>query len=306
MRVSTVSPVTGSSTPMLGSADTLQEWGYLALEGGEGGVSMSYHRTNKFSSDEPRCCPRAPFYHFAIPLKPATGHLFDGGRHYAKLDMTIGAMRIRDCEEPWSVELREPIEGAELWMSKTSIDQISYEERTPVFPYSADLAKKPVFDSVMLHLVQALLPAVRRPVEADVLFVSSMLLAAKLHAVKSYSGVLMPPGRQASLSRRQEVRACELIRETLASDLSIEELSHACGLSAAHFARAFKHTTGLAPHQWRMRCRVTKAQDMLRSRINGLSEIASACGFADQSHLTKVFAKVAGSTPGAWRREFVI
>jgi AraC family transcriptional regulator len=59
---------------------------------------------------------------------------------------------------------------------------------------------------------------------------------------------------------------------------------------------------GLAPHQWLMRKRIERAQDLLLTRGLGLSDVAIACGFVDQSHFTRVFAKHNGFTPGQWRR----
>ncbi len=59
---------------------------------------------------------------------------------------------------------------------------------------------------------------------------------------------------------------------------------------------------GVAPHRSLLNRRVELAKDLLRSRASSLSEIALRCGFADQSHFTRVFTRRAGVSPGAWRR----
>jgi AraC family transcriptional regulator len=48
---------------------------------------------------------------------------------------------------------------------------------------------------------------------------------------------------------------------------------------------------------------VLRAKSLLREADRPLVEIASACGFADQSHFTRVFTCIVGASPGAWRKQ---
>jgi AraC family transcriptional regulator len=73
-------------------------------------------------------------------------------------------------------------------------------------------------------------------------------------------------------------------------------------LSVGHFFHAFRQSTGLPPHQWLVSERLEKAQDLLVNSATPLVEIAGICGFADQSHFSRVFGRMAGESPGAWRR----
>lgn len=98
-------------------------------------------------------------------------------------------------------------------------------------------------------------------------------------------------------------RAREMFRADLSGNLSLREVADACKLSISHFARAFKASTGVPPHQWLMNERVEMARDLLERSSTPLVEVAGVCGFADQSHFSRVFARVAGTSPGAWRRE---
>ncbi len=82
------------------------------------------------------------------------------------------------------------------------------------------------------------------------------------------------------------------------NQLFVEE----CGLSVSHFSRAFRRTAGAAPHHWLMTRRVEAAKEKLRDSRLSLLDVALACGFSDQSHLTRVFAGMVGLSPGAWRR----
>jgi AraC-like DNA-binding protein len=93
-----------------------------------------------------------------------------------------------------------------------------------------------------------------------------------------------------------------MLAANLAGNVSLEVVAEVCGLSVSHFSRAFRKTTGLAPHAWLQQARVEHAMALLRQRIHSLSEIALACGFVDQSHFTRVFVQRVGLTPGSWRR----
>jgi AraC family transcriptional regulator len=101
-------------------------------------------------------------------------------------------------------------------------------------------------------------------------------------------------------------RAMDFMRADLSGTISLEQLSSICHLSANYFARAFKKATGVPPHRRLIEMRLEKAKDLLLNRKTPLAEVAAACGFADQSHLTKTFRRATGHTPGEWRRERTI
>jgi AraC-like DNA-binding protein len=99
-------------------------------------------------------------------------------------------------------------------------------------------------------------------------------------------------------------RAQEMFRSDLSENLSLGDVARACKLSVSHFARAFKASTGIPPHQWVMTARIEMARGMLAGSPTPLVEVAGVCGFADQSHFSRVFARMTGTSPGAWRREY--
>jgi AraC family transcriptional regulator len=96
------------------------------------------------------------------------------------------------------------------------------------------------------------------------------------------------------------LRAVALMRRRLVEPLTIGEIAQAAGLSPFHFARQFKVATGHPPHEYLVRLRVDRAQDLLR-RHGGkwtMAAIAQESGFSDQSHLSRHFKRVLGVTPG--------
>lgn len=107
-----------------------------------------------------------------------------------------------------------------------------------------------------------------------------------------------PPG----LSPSQLRRVLEHIEANLESSLRNDELAIVAGLSCYHFNVAFRQSVGESPHRHLIRRRVERAQWLMKSTQASLSEIAAACGLADQAHLTRLFRKHTGESPAAWRR----
>jgi AraC family transcriptional regulator len=151
------------------------------------------------------------------------------------------------------------------------------------------------------------LPAFDHAAEASPLFVDSVVGAVGVHVARTYGALkVRPRAARGGLAPWQERRAKELLSSNLGGDLTIATIAKACGLSSSQFSRCFRQTTGLAPHQWLLHRRVEVAKDLLPRSGTSLSEIGLACGFADQSHFTRVFTRIVGVSPGAWRRSFCL
>ena len=88
----------------------------------------------------------------------------------------------------------------------------------------------------------------------------------------------------------------------LNGEVTLEALAQECGLSRSHFARAFKKTTGLPAHRWLLDRRIERARELLLNSRLPIADVADRCGFANQSHLTRVFTNALGVSPGEWRR----
>jgi AraC family transcriptional regulator len=92
------------------------------------------------------------------------------------------------------------------------------------------------------------------------------------------------------------------IAQRLEGSILVQDLAAIVSLSANHFSRAFKMSFGESPHAYITRSRVGRARALMLNTSDSLSQIALACGFADQAHLCRVFRPATGTTPGAWRR----
>jgi AraC family transcriptional regulator len=157
-------------------------------------------------------------------------------------------------------------------------------------------------DPCMQSLAHTLLPALSNPRGCDRLFVAQVLHALTAHVAHRYGGTRMSTVQpRVRLAPWQERRAKELLQSRL-TGISIAELARECKLSPDHFARAFRHCTGLSPHRWLLACRVERAKELILKSRATLREVASCCGFSDQSHLSRVFVQLTGVTPATWRR----
>jgi transcriptional regulator GlxA family with amidase domain len=92
------------------------------------------------------------------------------------------------------------------------------------------------------------------------------------------------------------------IDATMGSNISTDDCAAIARLSTSHFRRAFKASFGETFYGWLSRRRVQRAQEMMVMTDQPLYRIARQCGFADQSHFTRVFRRLVGPSPGSWRR----
>lgn len=101
----------------------------------------------------------------------------------------------------------------------------------------------------------------------------------------------------------QSRRVSTYISANLTRTIRLRDLAALLQLSRGHFSRAFRETFGQAPMSYVMNRRIHRAQALLMSSLQPLAEIALECGMTDQSHFTRVFRRLVGMTPGAWRRQ---
>lgn len=83
--------------------------------------------------------------------------------------------------------------------------------------------------------------------------------------------------------------------------LGCREIAFLAGLSISQCARQFRRVTGLAPHRYLLQVRVALVKTLLCESERDLVLIAADAGFADQSHMNRVFRRLTGTTPGAFR-----
>jgi len=128
--------------------------------------------------------------------------------------------------------------------------------------------------------------------------------AAALRLVTLFTppALIEPADARGGLAPWQKRKVDRYLREHLEHPLWLAALAEQIPLSVSHFCRAFAKTFGNTPHAYIIRLRIERAQELMLATEEPLSKIAIACGLADQAHLSKLFRRWVGETPGAWRR----
>ncbi|WP_191485619.1 helix-turn-helix domain-containing protein [Pseudomonas sp. FEN] len=124
------------------------------------------------------------------------------------------------------------------------------------------------------------------------------------HTLLNQVGLRQGLRLKGGLAAHQRRLLAEYIDSRLDQPLSLGELAGLCALSEYHFARMFRQSFGLAPHQYVLARRLERARVLLRGGVQPLGEIALACGFASASHFSNRFRQILGATPGEYRQAF--
>jgi AraC-like DNA-binding protein len=231
---------------------------------------------------------------------------WEEGRPVVTADVRRGATYLYDLRRDPRYVIDKPYHSVFFYLPRTALNAIAQQAGGRRI---GDLAYQPGIgsdDEITRQLSASLRAGLHRPHEVNQLFVDHLLLAIGAHVVQAYGGLdLAGVPTRGGLAAWQVRRACERLEADLGGRATLQQIAAELGLSASHFSRAFRITTGLPPHQWLLHQRVAKAKQLLSDRRVPLSEVAIAAGFANQSHLTRVFSSIAGVSPGAWRRENV-
>ena len=113
------------------------------------------------------------------------------------------------------------------------------------------------------------------------------------------SALVLEPSNGLSSDRLKRVR--EYIETHLNDRLTLADLAGVACLSPYHFSRSFKQAVGVGPQRYVMQRRLERAKALMRRTNEPLAEIAYRVGFSDQSHLTSIFRRETGLTPGRYR-----
>ena len=124
------------------------------------------------------------------------------------------------------------------------------------------------------------------------------------HALLNQAGLRQGLRLKGGLAAHQRRLLADYIDSQLDTPLSLGQLAGLCALSEYHFARRFRASFGLPPHQYVLARRLERARLLLRSSARPLGDIALACGFASASHFTNRFRQAVGGTPGEYRQAF--
>lgn len=165
-------------------------------------------------------------------------------------------------------------------------------------------------DPVMVQLAQALDTAGSASDMASSLYTDALRLALVaraliIHGRASEPGNGIPeapPARpRTGLVPWRLKRVLAYVDDHLSEPVTLADMAQAAGLSRMHFAAQFRAATGLRPHEYLLKCRVERAQQLMREPREPLVQIALSVGFQTQAHFTTVFRRFIGVSPHRWR-----
>jgi AraC family transcriptional regulator len=147
--------------------------------------------------------------------------------------------------------------------------------------------------------------AFRSEIVADspngLLYADTLTIGFALHLLANYA-IKEPrlPSPRGKLNSFQLRTVVDFIQSHLGEDLSLPALAERANVSPFHFARMFRATVGLSPHQFVLRQRIQKSLGLLKARALPLARIATECGFHDQAHFSRAFRRALGTTPAKY------
>lgn len=200
--------------------------------------------------------------------------------------------------------LKQSIEVLHIYIRR-SVLELYVEEAFDGCPTAIIL---PVFGGCDPFLEQGslgILRAMRDRPPGHAMYVECLAQALAAHLVQHHSTLTRPPRalRPDGLTDHRLRRLADYIEANLDRDLTLGDMAEMSGLSAFYLARTFRAAFGDPPHRYVVRRRIARARELLHATDLPLAEVALACGFAHQSHLSQTFKRAVGVSPGAYRKE---
>jgi AraC family transcriptional regulator len=235
------------------------------------------------------------------------------GRHMIRRQ--IGASVVEGWSDPGTINLTPP--GVEeIWEASASsraavvVIRPEFLSRAIEEHWGADsskveiikqfLIRDPVIEAITLNLAREAVdgsPAGRLYAESGCEFLAH-------HLIYRYSSLSRAPPRSVGgLSSRRLRLVLEYIEDTLGQPVKLRELAALAGISARHFERAFRQSTGSSPHAYVMERRLQLARDLLIDQPElPIEQISFRLGFSSSSHFSTAFRRRTGFTPTDFRK----
>jgi AraC family transcriptional regulator len=214
---------------------------------------------------------------------------------------TPGTVHVTEPAAPVRCLFRGPYDVLHLHVPNTLIAECARDMAGHQAPVLCSQAV-PSNDTVVDSLGRALLEANRIGGSLGQLYADciSIAMIARLMASAKRVATCERP-KAGKLAKWRLKRAIDYVEARLDEPVSLADIAASAGLSRMHFAAQFRAATGLRPHEYLLRRRIERAQEMLVATGMSLVDVALSVGFQTQSHFTGVFKRYTGQPPHAWR-----
>jgi AraC family transcriptional regulator len=251
-------------------------------------------RTQEFVAETPADC-----HVVKIVLRNMNIRFSVSGRTVHDGATTPGTVHVTEPAVPVRCLFRGPYDVLHLHLSNNLIAECARDMTGYPVLCSRGVPSK---DIMVDSLARALLEADRVGGSFGQLYADCISIAIVARLLASANrGVTSERPKVGELARWRLKRAIDYVEAQLDKPVSLADVASSAGLTRMHFAAQFRAATGLRPHEYLLRRRIERAQEMLAGTGMSLVDVALSVGFQTQSHFTNVFKRYAGQPPRAWR-----
>lgn len=227
----------------------------------------------------------------------------------------------RRCSGPWKSESVHPgvvsiltqaekshwhwteaVEVLHIYISPTKLAQIASDATDKQVEHVKLRDVLRADDQVLRYIAETLFNEAKSSALGGQILVESITNQICIHILRNYASefrIKLNPSR--GLSRVQMKKIESYIENHISEKISLADLAEIANSSVYYFIRQFQISYGCSPHAYLMQRRLSRAKEMI-SRVNEpLKRVAASCGFADQSHMTRLFKRTYKVTPGVFR-----
>jgi AraC family transcriptional regulator len=282
--------VTGCGLPAPVASSRQRRWNGIVVE--------------RYRTDDVNVVARLPLALVTLHLGPPVALVQTRHKQVYRRRINRGDITVTPPGEPKEWRHRGHAEFAALWLAPALIKRIA-AEASGIKPERVEILHNfGTRDSQIERIGLSLLSELEHEGFGARLYVESLANELAVHLLRRYStaGVAARPSAT-MLPGYKLRRVTEYMNDNLGKDVTLSGIARTLGMSPYHFARVFKQTTGLAPHQYLMARRVARAKSLLRETDLSITEIAHRVGCTSQSHFSVLFHRATAITPRMFRQE---
>jgi AraC family transcriptional regulator len=197
------------------------------------------------------------------------------------------------------------------WIDSTeflaiSVESILIERLANRLNIARNIEILPIFaqkDPLIQQLGLSLLAELQSPESSNVFYVNSAIDILIMRLLRIYSTTKPTSSDMGeSLTASKLQQALNYINDNLDREIKLADMATALNMSSFYFARSFKQSMGIPPHQYLTQRRIDRAKLLLGDPALPIFEVAQSIGFRSQSHFTRVFREYTGTTPKQYRQ----
>ena len=225
---------------------------------------------------------------------------FEGRWSRDRLGPGAASLLTRAQQAHWTWE--EPIDVTHVYLSAALVADVAGEA---LDCHVSDVRLADVLrteDPVMSQAMRAIAEEAQHQALGGPLYVDWLSRGLIVHLLRRYAQIDFAPVQAAGLGPAKKRQIADFVEAHLADPLTLAEMAQAVGMTPCVFSRLFRLSFGQPPYAYVIARRIEAARRLLTGSALPIKEIAATCGFTDQAHLTRLFVRVHGKAPAAYRK----